>query len=86
MQTGISLGLVEAARRLGLSVNHLRYLTNIGALACFRDSASRRCFLPIDIEKFREKREQEKQQREAERELVKKKTNGKLRLRLRSKE
>ncbi len=43
------LGLVEAARRLDLSVNRLRYLADTGAIKATRDSAKRPLFCPQDV-------------------------------------
>ena len=50
------LGLVEAARRLGLSVETVRYLADTQEIPCVRDSARRRLFFPADISGYHQRR------------------------------
>lgn len=51
------LGLVEVGRRLGLTVETVRYLADMGEIGpVLRDSARRRLFLSCDVEAFAAKR------------------------------
>ncbi len=68
----VLLGLTEAAKRLQISVVHLRSLCDQGALPSIRDSAKRRLFKPDDVAVFKQQREREK------------KANGKPKLHLKS--
>ena len=61
MQSEITLlGLVAAARELGMSSGHLRTLADQGQLPMLRDAARRRMFLSSDVSAFKQKREQAK--------------------------
>jgi excisionase family DNA binding protein len=50
------LGLMEAARRLGLTVDTVRYLADMGAMPVIRDSARRRLFFAADIKALAKRR------------------------------
>jgi len=54
------LGLVEAARRLGLCPATVKSYADDGAIPMLRDSARRRLFLPQDVEAFAQRRKAEK--------------------------
>ena len=57
------LGLVEAARRLSLTVDTVRYLADTGEIPCMRDSARRRLFFPADISRYHQRRSANRQTR-----------------------
>ena len=54
------LGLVEAARRLGLCPATVRAYADEGEIPMLRDSARRRLFFSSDIEAFAQRRKAEK--------------------------
>lgn len=54
------LGLVEAARRVGVTPGTLKGYADDGKLPTVRDSARRRLFFPSDIEAFARRRRAEK--------------------------
>ena len=51
------LGLTEAARQLDLSVNRLRFLVDVGEVACVKDHTGRRLLFASHVEQFKKKRE-----------------------------
>ena len=50
------LGLVEAARRLGVCPGTVKNWANDGEIPVLRDSARRRLFFPHDVEALAERR------------------------------
>jgi DNA-binding transcriptional MerR regulator len=57
------LGLVEAARRLGLCPGTVKRYADEDLIPVLRDSARRRLFFPADVEAFAQRRKLEKAQR-----------------------
>lgn len=54
------LGLVEAARRLGLCAATVKALADCGEIPCVRDSARRRLFFAADVTALAARRKAEK--------------------------
>jgi hypothetical protein len=65
------VALTTAARMLGLSLTGVRLLADRGDIPSIRDSVGRRSFISIDVEHFRQQREEAKAR------------NGKTKLKLR---
>ena len=57
-EEAVLLGLEGAAKVIGISITHLRNLADRKLIPSLRDSAGRRLFLPVDVDRFKEQREQ----------------------------